>query len=158
VQQDPIGDGINWYAYAGNNPVVWIDPEGLVDIFLGLDAEAVLKGMGPELGLGLVYDTDDPCASGFYGSLGPGLGANLGAAVVGGFALRDIEGISYNLDVNVGPVTLVASFDDAGFNALAVGGGKGAGGSVSAMTTGTYTFGKAVLDAAGFLFGLVGPP
>jgi len=29
IQQDPIGSGVNWYAYAGNNPVVWIDPEGL---------------------------------------------------------------------------------------------------------------------------------
>ena len=28
IQQDPIGDGMNWYAYAGNNPVVWADPEG----------------------------------------------------------------------------------------------------------------------------------
>jgi len=28
VQQDPIGDGDNWYAYAENNPLVWIDPEG----------------------------------------------------------------------------------------------------------------------------------
>jgi len=137
--------------------VVWIDPEGLADIFLGLDAEAVLKGMGPEVGLGLVYDTDDPCASGFYGSLGPGLGANWGAAIVGGFAIRDIEGISYNIDANLGPVTVVASFDDAGFNAGAVGLGKGAGASVSAMPAATYTFGKAVLDAAGFLFRLGGP-
>jgi len=29
ISQDPIGDGVNWYAYAGNNPVVWVDPEGL---------------------------------------------------------------------------------------------------------------------------------
>ncbi len=29
IQQDPIGDGVNWYAYVGNNPVVWVDPEGL---------------------------------------------------------------------------------------------------------------------------------
>ena len=28
VQQDPIGDGMNWYAYAGGNPVTRIDPEG----------------------------------------------------------------------------------------------------------------------------------
>jgi len=28
VQQDPIGDGVNWYAYVGNNPVRWVDPEG----------------------------------------------------------------------------------------------------------------------------------
>jgi hypothetical protein len=29
IQQDPIGDGINWYAYAEDNPVTGIDPEGL---------------------------------------------------------------------------------------------------------------------------------
>jgi RHS repeat-associated protein len=29
IQQDPIGDGINWYAYVGSNPVVWVDPYGL---------------------------------------------------------------------------------------------------------------------------------
>ena len=29
VEQDPIGDGMNWYAYVGNNPVTGVDPEGL---------------------------------------------------------------------------------------------------------------------------------
>ena len=29
IQQDPIGEGINWYAYVGNNPLVWVDPDGL---------------------------------------------------------------------------------------------------------------------------------
>jgi RHS repeat-associated protein len=29
IQQDPIGDGMNWYAYAGGNPVVFVDPKGL---------------------------------------------------------------------------------------------------------------------------------
>lgn len=31
LQTDPIGygDGINWYAYCGNNPLGWIDPYGL---------------------------------------------------------------------------------------------------------------------------------
>ena len=28
IQQDPIGDDINWYAYAANNPTVYADPEG----------------------------------------------------------------------------------------------------------------------------------
>ena len=29
IQQDPIGDGVNWYAYVGSNPMVGVDPEGL---------------------------------------------------------------------------------------------------------------------------------
>jgi RHS repeat-associated protein len=29
VQQDPVGEGMNWYAYARNNPVVGVDPGGL---------------------------------------------------------------------------------------------------------------------------------
>jgi RHS repeat-associated protein len=34
LQTDPIGygDGMNWYAYCGNNPIVWADPAGLLDI------------------------------------------------------------------------------------------------------------------------------
>ncbi len=52
IQQDPIGDGINWYAYAGNNPVVWIDPTGLrcwttLDkIQLALDAGGLIPVFG----------------------------------------------------------------------------------------------------------------
>jgi hypothetical protein len=29
VQQDPIGDGMNWYGYVDGNPVVSVDPTGL---------------------------------------------------------------------------------------------------------------------------------
>jgi len=29
IQQDPEGDGANWYAYVGNNPLAGLDPEGL---------------------------------------------------------------------------------------------------------------------------------
>ena len=28
ISQDPIGSGVNWYIYAEDNPLVWIDPEG----------------------------------------------------------------------------------------------------------------------------------
>ncbi len=29
ITEDPIKDGLNWYAYAGNNPVMFVDPSGL---------------------------------------------------------------------------------------------------------------------------------
>ena len=33
VQRDPIGDGMNWYAYVGNSPVSYVDPYGLCELF-----------------------------------------------------------------------------------------------------------------------------
>jgi RHS repeat-associated protein len=38
IQQDPIGSGVNWYAYVGNRPVTWVDPEGLWGIGGGVSA------------------------------------------------------------------------------------------------------------------------
>ena len=29
ISEDPIRDGVNWYAYCGNNPVMFVDPFGL---------------------------------------------------------------------------------------------------------------------------------
>jgi len=30
ITEDPIQDGMNWYAYCGNNPVMFTDPNGLI--------------------------------------------------------------------------------------------------------------------------------
>jgi RHS repeat-associated protein len=43
IQQDPIKDGKNWYSYAENNPVSYVDPSGLAayDPFSSLDDAAI---------------------------------------------------------------------------------------------------------------------
>ena len=44
TQQDPIGDGVNWYAYVDNNPVAGIDPYGLLT--WGDVSDWYMNGMG----------------------------------------------------------------------------------------------------------------
>jgi RHS repeat-associated protein len=49
TQQDPIGDGLNWYEYVEGNPLAWADPYGLGIIDLiqtGLD----VAGCAPVIG------------------------------------------------------------------------------------------------------------
>jgi len=76
VQQDPIADGVNWYAYVGNNPVVWIDPEGL-------DGAGVSGSGTVDAGLGFI-------GAGATGSGGLGIfwggeeGVQLGGVASGG--------------------------------------------------------------------------
>ena len=145
MQQDPIGEGVNWYAYAGNNPVRWVDPEGLADIYWGIEGE--LSGIcGIDLGYGYVIDTDHPLQSGIFLTVGPVIGPNVGGAVFGGLAARDIEGHSLTFDANLNIWTPTVSLDEEGPNAVTVGWGRGKGASVSFTNTRTLTIGD-VRDA-----------
>jgi RHS repeat-associated protein len=56
LQQDPIGDGMNWYAYAYNNPLIFIDPLGLCwtaldSVQLAFDAGGLIPVIGEPLDL-----------------------------------------------------------------------------------------------------------
>ena len=44
IQGDPIKDGLNWYAYAGNSPVVYCDPTGELSVAFDLLQDAFLVG------------------------------------------------------------------------------------------------------------------
>ncbi len=49
LQQDPIRDGGNWYAYVGDNPVTGIDPAGFVVRLTG-DADAYRRAVAGSRG------------------------------------------------------------------------------------------------------------
>jgi hypothetical protein len=78
--------------------------------------------------------------------IGPAAGANVGIAGGCGLARREIEDWSFNIDLNVWGVSPVFSFDDAGFNAMALGLGPGKGISVSLTKTRSYTAEDAIRD------------
>jgi RHS repeat-associated protein len=94
VQQDPVGDGMNWYAYAGNNPLVWVDPTGLEETAsfwlnliqpeswqqLQMSAAATASGVITGASLGMLRpDWRNPCDQ--WGSLSRNLGIASGAAL-----------------------------------------------------------------------------
>ena len=62
TQRDPIGNGVNWYAYTANNPLTRVDRDGLlwetiVDIFgAGLSFYEFVKAPGWGSGAIFVYD------------------------------------------------------------------------------------------------------
>jgi hypothetical protein len=55
-QQHPVRDGMNQYAYGGENPVVWVDPEGLH--YVDLSGPIGIPGFGF---IGGVQIGPDPC-------------------------------------------------------------------------------------------------
>ncbi|UCC67620.1 MAG: RHS repeat-associated core domain-containing protein [Armatimonadota bacterium] len=70
IEKDPARDGMNWYAYALDNPVYWIDPEGLWEF-----GGQVFAGIGAGFYFGV-----DPC-TGFFVKAKAGVGLGIG----GGF-------------------------------------------------------------------------
>ena len=64
TQLDPVGYGINWYEYAGGNPLVWVDPWGLIHVIFSGEHLKIYADSGQ-----LLYITDA-----FSGSVGLGAG------------------------------------------------------------------------------------
>ena len=151
LSEDPLGfeAGVNFYAYVSNNPINRKDPSGLFDVF-GF-AEGDLVGiLGIEGGLGIVIDTNNLGESGIFRTRGGAGGANVGLSGGLGFAIRELEGVSINYDVNLKLVSPTFSFDDKGFNGAALGVGPGVGASSSVTSTSTYSVNDFISDVKGW--------
>ena len=118
-------------------------------MFVFVEAD-VVPILGLEGGIGIVIDTDNIGESGVFATGGGAAGANLGIAAGGGFAIRDVEGVSYNLDINAGAISPTISFDNDGFNAAALAWGPGYGASFSITKTKTYTLNDLIKDIKQF--------
>jgi RHS repeat-associated protein len=149
IQQDPSGDGMNWYAYAGNNPVTGVDPRGLYDILLPyIEADVATPWGGITWSGGIVIDTDALAHSGVFSSIGPARGLSLGLGIgVGG--AKEIEGYAESYDLNAAVLSGMTSHTPPRgeksylfgpyMSGWAVTGGPGAGVSYSETITETTT-------------------
>ena len=90
--------------------------------------------LGVEGAFGLVIDTDNLFESGLFYSSGIASGASAGYAIGIGWAKRDIEGKSFNIDVNIPVINVsgTASFDNQGFNSWTI--ALGPGGAISSVS------------------------
>ena len=111
IQQDPIGDGMNWYGYTGGNPVVWADPEGLhltesmwhnlrhwdctwvpgLKQGAAILADTVNILGNPYMDAG-AYDPKDPYIAAARVSAGVGVGAAAAAGVLAGAQALGVQG------------------------------------------------------------------
>ena len=116
ISPDPIGlyGGLNLYAYVGNNPVNWSDPEGLWSIVGGFGGQAnfhaFIAGISgsfvPIAGFGT--ENQGCVARTFCVRIGPGIYGGAGGVLQGGLStgkLEDIGGWSFGIggDFGVGP-------------------------------------------------------
>jgi len=120
ITQDPLGAGMNWYAYVENNPVGFVDPMGLTDEWWDLSYLAYMNPFGaenraevitPGLHHGLSALEDyinpfgdplarqgwyDPCSEATLGALGRlnvGAGASVAAAGLWGASALGVTSV-----------------------------------------------------------------
>lgn len=125
-----------------------IDPTGLTDYFLGINANGALGEEGGDIGAGIYWDSNNPSNSGAYFSSGTAVGVGGGVAIMAG-AAKDINGNAINFNINTPMRTCVTpslstSNGQPTLSAGAFGYGAGGGATISQTNTQTVTISPVV--------------
>jgi hypothetical protein len=107
LQTDPIGyeDGMNWYAYVGNDPVNNNDPTGKTTLSFGWETEVIGGGgVGKEDGFFINYHEGE-FTMGTYTAIKYGVGNDIGSAATVQLAaggVNDFAGTSRGVEADAG--------------------------------------------------------
>lgn len=139
---------MNLYRYVGNDPVGWVDPEGLASfIGGGLNITGHIGPAGASGHAGMVYGlTDNKVCFYVSGCLrtGPGLFAGGGYEVVGGAGTcpttkGQLEGTSYGPGFDAGLLEATGASGSLSGNRSGISGGSGHGGAGLGASAGIDT-------------------
>ncbi len=109
------------------------------DLFFTVEADLV-KAMGFEGAVSLVFDLDNFKESGINFSFGWAYGDNIGISGGIGYVKRDIEGITpAAVDINFNIFSTQIILDEQGVNGMTIGVGKGGGSSISCQKSQTLS-------------------
>ncbi len=140
----------NLYAYSNDDPVDNVDPVGLWTLQLGIGGSGAVPVIGPFGisgwgGVGIVWDT---CGHvGFFWTFGLGVGAGASGGggpildVTNARTINDLNGLSGNVNVRVGPVNVNGQIGNYSNGQHYYGGSviPGPGAGASGAVGGSYT-------------------
>ena len=82
ITEDPIKDGLNWYAYANNNPLKFVDPSGLYQVGGQLKDYGMTYGIRTQCRAARIMNVASNAIAGFYiPYVGAGLVQNFRSAL-----------------------------------------------------------------------------